>query len=292
MTSSANPLVVACLPAWNAAEFIDETLESLAAQTYDNLNVLISVDLSSDDTAERCERFARTDPRFTVILQNKRLGWVGNVNLLLSQAAQADYCVFAFHDDIFEPSYVTRLAAALEAHPAAILAFTDMDTLFPDGTHVVNRSPDFAGAANRVERASRIIRREQDWWTPHRGLFRRGAAERIGGLKRHLGGEFAADWPWLIGLALIGDFVRIPEILCHKRFKKESLSRTWRYATLRWPCAGLSGAREVWRANIHAEEKLRLWGRIFVSVWRYLMLHIPARLRARKRLPSRLVNGV
>lgn len=141
--------------------------------------------------------------------QSERLGWIDNVNDLLKRA-QGDYCVFAFHDDVFEPDYVTRLVACLEAQPAAILAYTDMDTLYFDGTYHANRSPDFAGTANRVERASLVIRREADWWTPHRGLFRLFAEQQTGGLKRHLAGEFAADWPWLLSLALLGDFVASP----------------------------------------------------------------------------------
>ncbi len=284
MASSRNPLVIACLPAWNAADFIDATLESLAAQTYNNLQVLISVDLSNDDTAERCETFARHHPRFRVIRQNKRLGWIGNVNDLLSRA-HGDYCVFAFHDDVFEPSYVSRLVACLEARPSAILAYTDMDTLFADGTYVVNRSPNFEGTANRVERASLIIRRDADWWTPHRGLFRLSAAQRTGGLKRHLAGEFAADWPWLVSLALIGDFVRVPEILCHKRFMRESLSQTWRHrrhGTLRWLCASLSVAREVWRAQVRTEEKLQLWRNLFIEIRKLIMPRIRNRLRTSK----------
>lgn len=248
--------------------------------------------LSTDDTAERCETFARDHPRFCVVWQSERLGWIGNVNDLLKRA-QGDYCVFAFHDDVFEPDYVTRLVACLEAQPAAILAYTDMDTLYFDGTYHANRSPDFAGTANRVERASLVIRREADWWTPHRGLFRLFAAQQTGGLKRHLAGEFAADWPWLLSLALLGDFVRVPEILCHKRFMRESLSQTWRqrrHGTLRWLCAALSAAREVWRARISTLEKLQLWCVLLVEIWKLLSPRLRHRLGVRRdKNPVRLL---
>ncbi|MDP9290804.1 MAG: glycosyltransferase [Verrucomicrobiota bacterium] len=276
MTRNPSPLVVACLPAWNAANFIEATLQSLAAQTYEHLQILVSVDFSTDDTAQRCEAFANNDPRFQVIRQKKRHGWVGNVNALLSQA-RGDYCFFAFHDDILDPGYVACLVAALEAHPEAILAFTDMDTLNQNGTIEVSRYASLDGAANRVERARRIVRREGDWWTPHRGLFRSSAARQIGGLKRHLGGEFSADWPWLLSLALLGEFVRVPGILCHKRYMKQSLSRTWRDGNRDWLWVSLSAAREVRRAPIRMNEKMVLWRELLAGACRLCRNYLVSR---------------
>ena len=89
--SGANlPRVVALLPAWNSATFIEPTLESLAAQTYGNLEVLISDDASSDATAELCTCFAAGRPQFRLMRQARRQGWIGNVNALLREA-RADY---------------------------------------------------------------------------------------------------------------------------------------------------------------------------------------------------------
>jgi glycosyltransferase involved in cell wall biosynthesis len=58
-----NGRVVACMPAWNAATFIEPVLESLAAQTYQDLQIVISVDACNDGTAELCEAFASTSDR-------------------------------------------------------------------------------------------------------------------------------------------------------------------------------------------------------------------------------------
>ena len=66
------PRLVALVPTWRAAEFIDGTLDALAAQTWRNLEILISDDASPDDTAQRCERYAARDPRFRVIRQPRR----------------------------------------------------------------------------------------------------------------------------------------------------------------------------------------------------------------------------
>ncbi len=117
------PRVVACLPAFNAAEFITQTLEALEAQDYPNLEVLISDDASTDDTALICQSFAENSRTFRLIRQSHRLGWVNNVNALLA-AAHAEYILITPHDDIIRPTYVTRLVQALEDNPHAVLAFS------------------------------------------------------------------------------------------------------------------------------------------------------------------------
>jgi glycosyltransferase involved in cell wall biosynthesis len=77
-------LITVCVPAYQSADVIGETLQSLAAQTYRNIRVLISLDPSNDDTERICEPFL-ADSRFTLVRQPTRLGWPGNVNFLLDQ---------------------------------------------------------------------------------------------------------------------------------------------------------------------------------------------------------------
>jgi glycosyltransferase involved in cell wall biosynthesis len=76
------PKVVALMPAWNAESFIVPVLESLAAQTYPNLEVLISDDASADRTVGICEEFKARHANFRLIRQPRNFGWIGNVNAL------------------------------------------------------------------------------------------------------------------------------------------------------------------------------------------------------------------
>jgi glycosyltransferase involved in cell wall biosynthesis len=210
----SNASVVACVPAWNAGEFIAETLDSIAAQTYNNLRVLISVDLSTDDTAEICTAYAKKDERFAVVCQSKRLGWVANSNYLLARA-DSKYCFFAFHDDALEPTYAEKLVDRLEKNEQSVLAFSDMDLL--NEGRLDKHSYDLLDAkSSAVERVILLARRGQSagtWWVPLRGVFRTQIGQRIGGLRTNLAGEYSADWPWLMHLALYGEFIRVPEIL-------------------------------------------------------------------------------
>jgi hypothetical protein len=79
---------------------------------------------------------------------------------------------------------------------------------------------------------------------------------------RHLGGEYSADWPWLLHLALLGDFVRVPEPLVRKELRKEGLSSTWRRTLRQKVGVCLSCMREVRRAGLRAPEEAVLHAEI------------------------------
>jgi glycosyltransferase involved in cell wall biosynthesis len=242
------------MPVWNASAFIRQTLESVAAQTYPNLQVLISDDASDDDTAAICEHFAAGDARFRVHRQQVRRGWVGNANFLLDQA-RGDYLFFAFHDDPLRPRYVERLVDALDSHPAAVLAFSDIVS-----RGRVERYIELEGLTDRLQRSRRVIRKRGLWWIPNRGLFRAEAARRIGGMRRHLAGEYKADWPWLLHLALLGEFVRVPEPLIEKVWSESTLSAQWKRRLTLWRSTAvtLACAREIRRVAPPLAEEVRM----------------------------------
>lgn len=251
------PLVVACLATWNGEPFIEDTLASLAAQTYPNLKVLISDDASTDNTLAICERFANKDSRFYLLRQAKRSGWVGNVNLLL-KAARGDYFFFVPHDDVLDPNYVTRLVEMLESRPNAILAFSDMEFIDLSGDVQIQTYVELEGVEHRIRRAHRMLRQRGHWWIPYRGIFRATAVKHIGGLKTNLAGEFAADWPWLVHMSILGEFVRVPEVLYKRVESKKSLSRIWDYTVRAWIAAILACGREIYRSRLSIFEKILL----------------------------------
>lgn len=260
MTNNRNQpaTVMALVPAWNAEPFIERTLESLAHQTYPNFRVLISDDASTDATAEICQSFVDRDDRFRLLRQPRNLGWIGNTNALLA-TSHTDFLLFAFHDDVLLPQYVSRCVAALEANPRAVIAHSDIITYYQNGDPQVREYTHLEGITSRVERAKRVLWHAAHWSTPNRGVFRSEAAERIGGLKRHLAGEFSADWPWLVHMALLGESIRIPEILVEKYYQKNSLSRGWNYSPRHNLGAALSCAREIYRSQLSPGESLRLY---------------------------------
>lgn len=118
--------VTICIPAWQAAAFIERTLQSARGQTHPGLRILVSVDLGDDDTGAICRRHAVQDARIRVIEQARRLGWSENANALLAQV-RTEFFFLYFHDDIIEPTYVEHLRAALLTEPTAASAHSDLE---------------------------------------------------------------------------------------------------------------------------------------------------------------------
>jgi glycosyltransferase involved in cell wall biosynthesis len=268
--TTAGPRVVACLPAWKAESFIRPTLESLAAQTYPNLKVLISDDASPDGTAALCEEFAAGDDRFEVIRQPRNLGWIGNVNDLVRRA-DGDCAFYAFHDDLLLPDYVAKLVEALDARPAAVIAYSDLEAIHPDGHTEIRVFTAIDGLTDRIARVKCLVWKVENWWIPHRGLFRLGAARRTGGLKRHRRGEAYADWPWLTHMSVLGEFVRVPEVLCRKHFRKQGLSHQWRSGLPPFLAAVQSVSRELRASDLGLRDKIALHAslaRMTARTWR------------------------
>jgi glycosyltransferase involved in cell wall biosynthesis len=116
------PLVCICIPTYNAAHTVGETLASILAQTYTNLVIHVSDNASTDGTIAEIESLA--DPRIVVHRNEKNIGGEGNFNRCI-QLAEGKYSAIFHADDLYEPEMVERQVAFLEANPGAGAVFTE-----------------------------------------------------------------------------------------------------------------------------------------------------------------------
>ena len=105
-------LVSVVVPAFNAADTIDETLTSVRAQTYRALEVIVIDDGSNDDTAARARRFADFDARFRVVTQaNGGVAAARNHGVAL---ARGEFIAPVDADDLWAPTKIEKQVAALQ----------------------------------------------------------------------------------------------------------------------------------------------------------------------------------
>ena len=98
------PQVTIAIPTFNRADkFLGQALESAINQTYQNLEILISDNCSTDHTEEVVRSYS--DPRIKYFRQKKNLGKQGNANFLLKMA-KGDYFHLFHDDDHIEPDFV------------------------------------------------------------------------------------------------------------------------------------------------------------------------------------------
>jgi len=106
MTSVAEPLVSIIVPVYNVALYIDACLESIKQQTYQNIEIIVVEDCSTDNSKQALTLHL-TDKRIRVIQHNKNSGLSAARNTGIKSAI-GDYMMFVDSDDIVD----TRLVAA------------------------------------------------------------------------------------------------------------------------------------------------------------------------------------
>jgi len=264
--SGWRPRVTAIVPCYNAAAFISRTLDSLAAQTWPNLEILIGDDRSSDGTPGIVAAFAEEHANARVLHRRHNLGWLRNSNDLMAKA-EGELMFFAFHDDIVDPTYVETLVGALNDNPSAVLAYSDVEVIEIDGSRALNSFEGLSGQGS-LSRGLVMARRPPGWWVPNRGLFRTWAFHRSGGIKPNAKGEYSADWTWLLHLSLLGSFVRVPEVLCHKYYKSGSISKAWPRDRSQRKALRAAGIREAWHSELGLAQRLILVLAMATRPWR------------------------
>lgn len=116
---TALPRVSVCVPTWQGARFVAESVGSALAQDVDGLEVVVADDASTDGTLDAVA--ALSDPRVRVVT-GRRLGLPGNWDRAL-RAARAPAVLLLGQDDRLEPGGLARLLDALARHPDAAFAY-------------------------------------------------------------------------------------------------------------------------------------------------------------------------
>jgi predicted O-linked N-acetylglucosamine transferase (SPINDLY family)/GT2 family glycosyltransferase len=126
------PLVSVCIPTYSGEQFLDAALASAIAQTYSNIEIIVSDDNSTDKTVEIAKLFQQKYPAKITILNHHQYGLVQNWNFCISQA-QGKYIKFLFQDDLLEPDCIEKMVNLAEQDEQIGLVFSPRDILMSGG---------------------------------------------------------------------------------------------------------------------------------------------------------------
>lgn len=206
-----DPLVSIVVPAYQAAATIGETLASLAAQTWDRLEVVVVDDGSSDATGDIARSAAaRSNGRIRYVRQDN-CGQSAALNAGWGQSSGA-YLGYLGADDVLYPGCVATLVRILEQRPDLLGVYPDYD-LIDAASRVIRRvhAPDF-DPRDLVERGI---------CQPGPGaLFRRAAFDLTGGWNRGL--RQMPDYDFWLRFVRFGTLARVPEPLAGFRVHEDS----------------------------------------------------------------------
>ncbi len=241
------PLVSIGIPVYNGEAFLRQCLDSILHQTFQDFEIIIADNASTDQTEAICQEYAAQDQRIRYHRNAQNLGAARNYDLTF-ELSRGQYFKWAAHDDLIAPTYLERCVEVLEQDSSVVLCHSITALIDGEGHEIpfdverdcfvdreghafrkLDRPRNFDSAAPHV-RYGEVLTGTR-WCFEVFGLVRSELFRRS---SKH-GAYYGSDKVLLSELSLVGRFVLLPEpLFFNRRHSNQSAS----LATAR--------AREIW----------------------------------------------
>lgn len=105
------PLVSIIIPVYNTENYIDECMESIVSQTYDNIEIILAVGLGKDNSLSKCIEWQKKDKRIVILSRNDR--GLGDARNYALKIAQGEYISYIDSDDYVACDFIEKLVTPL-----------------------------------------------------------------------------------------------------------------------------------------------------------------------------------
>ena len=286
---NCNPLVTVVCPAYNCARFIKPALESVFAQSYRPIEVIVVDDGSTDGTPELIESYAEVSYLRQV---NRGPSAARNSGI---RAARGEYVAFLDLDDLWTPEKLSDQVAVLESYREAGLCFADMRLFSSGGCEELTMfqkyrfTAEYFGHESVVDGAvAKLV--TMNFIPTSSVVARKTALTRTGGFDERF--RKSEDWDLWLRIALHQPIVYSPKLMTLKRVHEVNTSRDCEGMNL----AALQVLEKLKRDHQDLLDKL---GVDIISVLRdsyrnlgYFYLRQTALAEARRALAQSLALGV
>lgn len=284
------PRVSIGMPVYNAERYLPFALNSLLGQTFDDFEIVISDNASTDGTEGICRGYAERDERIVYRRNDENIGVSANYRRVF-QLANGRYFKWAAHDDAWSANMLETCVAVLDARPEVVLAYPCMDLIDEEGRvvdrHDIHPSTDVPSPHQRFYRLVRYRTR-----MPQIHGVMRSSALRATPL---IGDYASSDVTLIAWLSLLGRFHEIPDYLVHCRVHTEQLMALTRHQRMSHfrPSDGARLTFPEWRLYVEFYRPVlqvplpwseRLWCLLYLLCW-------PAWHRNWRRLGKDLITA-
>lgn len=204
-------LVSIVLPVYNGESFLRQSVESVLNQSYENLELIIVNDCSTDSTEKIVQEYLKKDARVRYVknVQNMKLPQSLNIGF---EHASGKYLTWTSDDNIFDKYAIEKMITYLEKNPAIQLVYCDYDEIDAEGVvkrHVSVKESKYLIYRNVIGACF---------------LYRKEVVEKVGtyDTKRFL----VEDYEYWLRISLVGELAPLHENLYQYRFHENSLTET------------------------------------------------------------------
>lgn len=260
----SNPRVTLAMPVFNGENFVEDALASLVSQSFDDLEVVITDNGSTDRTPEIVASFAERDPRVRYFRNSSNLGAAANYNRGLD-LARGEFLKWCAHDDLIDPRHVEKLVTTLDANPSASLVYGRTICIDEDGEEIETvgaEAPELV-SDNADERFYSAIVNAGTCFQIF-GMYRTADLKKSTKHRPYYGSDRAL----LAEMALFGKHIRAPEAIFYNReHASRSINIADKVARSQWQngdasrgaaAEHLNLARHLWEiAGRHGDWRLK-----------------------------------
>ena len=252
---NAVPRLTVGLPVYNGANYLAESLDALLGQSYEDFELIISDNASTDGTADICRHYGKQDSRIRYFRQPRNIGLAPNHNFVFEKA-RGELFKWASNDDLYARDLLRRCVEALDEYPQIVLAHSWTAMIDSSGTVTKAIEYPLATASSRAPQRFRSM------------LFDDGGDDDGGVIRAEILRRTAmkdsyhhADRTIIAEIALHGPFYEVPDWLYFRRDHPERAERAC--PTMRGRCANMDPRR----ADRLRNPAVRLYGEY---VWAYV----------------------
>ena len=287
------PRVSFAIPVCNAERFLARAIDSLLAQDFEDFEIVVCDNASTDGTRDLMLGYSQRDRRVRYIRNEENIGQIENFNRVC-ELARGDFVRWMGADDWLEPDYAGKCVAAIDARPDAVGVTTQWRYMDDEGKvdflDVPGPRVDAPTPLRRLHITLRLLQNGELLFDPIYSLIRRNALKRSGMLPVNRW----TDRLLAFELCLIGPFCHLDDFLATRRNAREPRKvrierwhkryKGWKKREHRWMLY-MNYARIVKRTPLPPGQKLGCWGIVF-----YYWLRDEARRRW-GRLQRKLVSS-
>lgn len=221
-----HPLVSVIIPNYNHAQYLRERIESVLNQSFDDFEVILLDDCSTDNSCEILDEYRNHPKVCHVVFNSKNSGttfaqWKNGLEL-----TNGKYIWIAESDDSADKAFLSTLVAQLQEHPDAVIAFSGSRIIDSMSNDIPGRDWDHFGSRlgtthiySAEEFISRKLLRNNLLYNASMAVFRKDAAPKI--TSRYLSMKFCGDWLFWSQLGQQGSAIEVCKKL--NNFRQHSI---------------------------------------------------------------------